>query len=85
MITALTTNDTASYSVIVSNMYGAATSAVDVVSVILPGSPYQQQVFWMYPISYYAFNETNDPASGTAAALDYIDGANGLYGNDTEN
>jgi len=85
VITALTTNDTANYSVIVSNMYGAATSAVDVVSVILPGSPYQQQVFWMYPISYYAFNETNDPASGTVAALDYIDGANGLYGNDTEN
>jgi hypothetical protein len=86
VITSLAVNDAANYSVIVSNMYGAATSAVDVVSIILPASPYEQQVSWTYPVSYYAFNETNDdPASGTAVALDYIDGANGLYGNETEN
>jgi hypothetical protein len=85
VITALATSDAANYSVIVSNAFGAVTSAVDVVSVTLPSSPYEQQVAWTYPMSYYAFNETNDPASGTAVALDYIDAANGLYGNETEN
>jgi hypothetical protein len=55
------------------------------VSVTFPSAPYQQQVLWTQPISYYAFDQTNDPASGTAVALDYIEGANGLYGNETEN
>lgn len=86
VISALSTTDTGNYSVIVSNMFGAATSAVDVVTVILPSNPYEQQVYWTQPASYYTFNETNnDPASGTAVALDYIDGANGLYGKTTEN
>jgi hypothetical protein len=85
VISALSTTDTGNYSVIVSNMFGAVTSAVDVVSVTFPSSPYEQQVLWTQPMSYYAFNETNDPASGTAVAFDYIDGANGLYGSATEN
>jgi hypothetical protein len=85
VIQALATTDTANYSVIVSNMFGAVTSLVDVVSVTVPNSPYEQQVLSTRPISYYAFNETNDPASGTAMALDFIAGANGLYGNGTEN
>lgn len=85
VITALSPGDDAGYSVIVSNMYGAVTSAVDVVSVVMPVGPYQQQVSLTGPASYYAFNETNDPASGTAPALDYIDAANGIYGNETEN
>lgn len=85
VINALAASDDAGYSVIVSNMFGSVTSAVSVVSVTLPSSPYEQQVLWTFPMSYYAFNETNDPATGTAVALDYIDGANGLYGNETEN
>jgi hypothetical protein len=85
VIMALGTNDAANYSVVVSNMFGAVTSVVDAVSITLPNSPYEQQVSWTYPISYYAFNDTNDPASGTAPAFDYIAGANGLYGNATEN
>lgn len=84
-ITALAPADSANYSVIVSNMYGAVTSMVDAVSVMLPSTPYAQQVAWTYPVSYYAFDETNDPASGTVQALDYIEGANGLYGSLTEN
>jgi hypothetical protein len=85
VIQALATTDTGNYSVIVSNMYGAATSAVDVVTVRLPSTPYEQQVAWTKPLCYYALNETNNPASGHAVALDFIAGANGLYGSATEN
>ena len=85
VITALAASDSANYSVIVSNTFGAVTSAVVAVSVTLPSSPYEQQVLWTEPVSYYALNETNDPVSGTVVALDYIEGANGLYGSGTQN
>ena len=85
VISSLGTADTGNYSVIAANMFGSVTSAVDSVNVTFPSSPYQQQVLWTYPISYYAFDQTNDPASGTAVAFDYIDAANGLYGSQTEN
>lgn len=86
VITALATSDSANYSVILSNMYGSETSAVDVVSVAPPATPYEQEVYLTYPQNYYAFNETNiNPASGAAVALDYANAANGAYGNGTEN
>jgi hypothetical protein len=85
VIQALATTDTGKYSVIVSNMFGAATSAVDVVTVMLPSTPYEQQLVWTQPLCYYALDETSDPASGHASALDFIAGANGFYGSQTEN
>jgi hypothetical protein len=77
--------DVANYSVVMSNVYGAVTSSVAPLIVINGGSPYQEAVFALNPVSYYSLNETNNPASGNAIAFDYAGGFNGAYGSLVQN
>jgi hypothetical protein len=84
-ITNLIATDGGNYSVIVSNLYGAVTSAVDQVTIISPNSAYQQEIAWTLPYYYFAFDQTNDPAAGSVPAVDYIGGNNGTYGVNVQN
>ena len=71
--------DAANYSVVVTNYGGSVTSSAVTVSLIQP-SGYASAVLADQPVAFYEFNETTDPASGTAIAYDYAGGNNGLYG-----
>ncbi len=85
VFSALAAGDSGNYSVAISNIYGVVTSAVDVVSVTVPPTPYEQAVLALGAFSHYDLNETTDPASSNAIAFDYIGGLNGVYGSQVEN
>jgi hypothetical protein len=67
--------NSASYSVIVSNAYGAVTSSVVALTVLpVPSYPYGQRVLADRPIGYWRLNETNGTIAYDSAA-----GHNGIY------
>ena len=71
------------YSLMVSNLYGAVTSSVATLTVVAPGTidGYQTAVAAAQPLAFWQLNETNlNPASGTAPAYDYYGGYTGTYG-----
>jgi hypothetical protein len=72
--------DSGAYEVVVTNVYGAATSTVASLTVLGPTTAYENQLLTVNPVYYWRFNETN----GTTA-YDYIGGLNGTYGASTTN
>ncbi len=67
-------NSAASYSVLVSNLYGSALSSSAALTVVPPNYPYAQLVLADNPLSYFRLDET----SGTTA-FDCVGGRNGIY------
>jgi predicted alpha-1,6-mannanase (GH76 family) len=73
-LTNLQTTNSGSYSVVVSNAYGAATSSIASLTVATPTYPLAQTILADHPLGYWRLDETN----GTVAH-DYIAGNNGIY------
>lgn len=75
--TNLQTNDTGSYTVVISNAFGVATSTVAALTVMpAPTYPLAQAILTNNPLGYWRLDET----SGTVAR-DYAANNNGTYGN----
>jgi lysophospholipase L1-like esterase len=74
------------YIVVVTNLYGSATSSVATLTVTppVPGS-YTAAILSNNPVAFWELNETNDPASDTVTAYDYVGGFNGTYGTAAQN
>ena len=71
------TTQAGSYTCVVSNSLGVATSAVVALSVVSgPNSPYAREIVALRPMAYWRLDET----SGTVA-YDYANGNNGAYNN----
>ncbi len=70
----LQSNNTASYSVLVSNAFGMVPSTAVSLTVVNPNYPYAQLVLAHNPIGYWRLNEL----SGTTA-FDCVGGRNGIY------
>jgi hypothetical protein len=85
VISSLSPSDTANYSVVLTNTYGAITSIVDSVTVQTSSVPYANYVSSLRPVEYYRFDELADPASGLATVFDWASGLNGSYGMNTQN
>ncbi len=63
-----------SYTLIISNSYGTATSSISTLSVLTPAAGYATLIVGDNPLSYFRLDETN----GTTA-YDYAGGNNGAY------
>jgi hypothetical protein len=75
-----------SYKFIVVNSSGnSVTSSVVTLTFIVPTYQYEKAVLADKPVAYWRLNETNNPATGTAPAYDYIAGLNGTYGTGSQN
>ena len=75
----ITAADAGTYTLVVTNSDGSATSSV-VTLTVEPRSPaYVAAVLSLDPIAYWRFNEMNDPSTGTVVAYDYVGGFNGTY------
>lgn len=85
VISSLLPSDTANYSVILTNTFGAITSIVSSVTVQTSSVPYETYVSSLRPVEYYRLDELADPASGLATAFDCASGLNGSYGINTQN
>ncbi|HEV2695228.1 MAG TPA: discoidin domain-containing protein [Verrucomicrobiae bacterium] len=68
------------YVVIVTNLYGSATSSVAALAVTSPLGTYASAVVSKGPVAFWELNETGDPAASTVTAFDYVGGYNGIYG-----
>jgi hypothetical protein len=79
--------DVATYTVVITNTVGAVTSSPPAsLSLVAPsGTPYETAVAGANPVGYWRFNETNNPAPGTALAQDYVGSNVGVYGGATSN
>lgn len=78
-------SDDATFSVVVSNAFGAVTSSNATLLVVTPVQPYEAAVSNLNPLAYYQFDETNNPATGAVRAYDYAGGFNGTYGTSAQN
>lgn len=72
--------DAGNYTLVVKNAAGSATSDVAALTVVAPATAYESAVLSGSPAAYWRLNETADPASETAAAMDLVGGYNGTYG-----
>ena len=63
-----------SYTLVISNSFGAATSSVATLTVLPPPAGYASNILADHPLSYFRLDETN----GTVA-YDYAGGNNGNY------
>jgi hypothetical protein len=85
-ITNVTTTNSGNYDVVITNTYGANTSAVAQLTVVLPAYAYEEAVLSNSPIAYYRLNENSDSETyNNLPAFDYIGGDNGVYGVPTAN
>jgi len=78
----------ANYDVVINNSYGAITTAVAQLNVIVPvANSYESTVLGNGPAAYYRLNEYDGDPSSTPnlAAFDYINANNGVYGVPTLN
>ncbi len=73
------TADAATYTVVVSNLYGTAPASATL-QVVLPVQPYETAVSDLNPVAYYQFDEVANPALGNVPAFDYAGGFVGTYG-----
>ena len=72
--------DAGTYVLQVSNPVGTTPSSNAVVTVITPvPNSYETAVLAANPFAFWKLNETNDPSTGTAVAVDYAGGHNGIY------
>ena len=76
---------TASYRLVVTSPNGSVTSSVTALSVVKPNTSYEAAVLAAGPVAYWQFNDTNNPATGTATAFDEVGAFNGTYGTLTTN
>lgn len=78
--------DAGDYTLVARNAQGPVTSDPATV-VVVPTTPpvYVPLVLNLDPVSYYRFNETGDPSTGTEPVLDLWSGRNGTYGNAAQN
>jgi hypothetical protein len=83
-ISSLVAGNAGNYTVVITNYGGSVTSSVATLTVI-PASGYAAAMLADQPVAFYEFNETTDPASGSAIAYDYAGGNNGLYGTHVQN
>lgn len=73
--------DVATYTVVVTNPGGSATSTDATLSLTnFAAGSYAQQIATNSPYAYWRLNEMEDLAGGTAVAHDFIGGFNGTYG-----
>jgi len=75
----------ANYFVIVSNVYGTATSSVANLSLTVPSGAYQAAVIADNPFAYYSFSETADPSTNGLVAQDSTGNFDGTYGVASQN
>ncbi len=75
------------YFVVVTNLYGAATSSVANLSFISPSGAYESAVMSNAPapFAFYTFSETGDPSTGTLVARDSAGTFSGTYGAGSQN
>jgi hypothetical protein len=79
-------SNTGPYRLIVTGSSGfSVTSSVVTLTVIVPTYQYEKAVLADGPVAYWRLNETNNPATGTAPAYDYVNGLNGTYGTGSQN
>ena len=79
-VTAVSGADATNYSVIVTNLYGAATSSVVSLSLTTTNGAYEAAVLTNSPFAFYTFSETGDPETGNVEAYDSMGVFNGAYG-----
>ena len=60
------------------SIFTSAPAALTIVAP--PGNSYPEKIVTNIPYAYWRLNETADPASNYAIALDYAGGFNGVYG-----
>jgi hypothetical protein len=84
-ISGLVANDSASYSVVVTNGVGAVTSSIATLSVIAAVDAYQTAALNLNPFAFYEFDDINDPSTTTAEVFDDAGGFNGVYGAAVQN
>ena len=79
-ISNVVTADSGTYTLQVSNPVGTTPSSNAVVLVVTPvPNSYESAVLAANPFAFWKLNETNDPSTGTAVAIDYAGGYNGTY------
>jgi hypothetical protein len=80
-ITDVAAGNSGSYQLIVSNSAGFTNSSVATLNVAAPvvGS-YEAAAMQYSPVAFWPLNETTDPSTGTAQALEYVNFYNGTYG-----
>ena len=85
-LTAAQLTNALDYLVVVTNLYGSATSSVATLTVMLatPGS-YSAAILSRHPTAFWELNEMNDPAAGNVTAYDFVGGYNGNYGSAAKN
>jgi hypothetical protein len=86
VITGVSVADAASYSVVVSNASGIATSTSASLTVQTPvAGSYAEKIFTNNPVAYWRFNENNDPSTNFSVAYDSVGGFNAKYGTLAQN
>ena len=87
MIANATQANAGNYFVVVTNLYGAATSSVANLAFMPPSGAYESAVMTTAPppFAYYTFSETNDPGGGGLVAQDSVGSFNGTYGVASQN
>ena len=75
------------YFVVVTNLFGTATSSVATLAFIPPSGAYESAVMATVPapFAFYTFSETSDPGVGGVVAQDSAGGFNGTYGVTSQN
>ena len=77
--------DNANYTLLISNVLNTVTSSAASLTVVTPVEAYETAVSNLNPAAFYQFNESANPASGTAEAFDFVGGFNGTYGTNVQN
>lgn len=77
-------SDAATYTVVVSNLYGSAKASAPLL-VVDAVQPYEIAVSNLNPVAYYQFDEVTNPALGDVPAFDYAGGFTGTYGTAVQN
>jgi hypothetical protein len=76
----LTTADAGDYTLVATDPNGSTTSSIATLTVLASPNAYVTEVVSDAPLSYWRFNETDDPTTGAAIAYDYMGGRDGTYG-----
>ena len=87
VISNVTQSDTTSYTCVIENPATSAflDSASASLTIVTPVGAYETAAMGGTPEHYYAFNDTENPASGTAVAYEWVSGDNGVYGANVAN